>query len=72
MKEKLSKSVNVWITGKKQEIDPEEAIKKEIKFNLNLITIDNFDIIKDKILEIASQKYHFLLIIKTQTKLLLF
>lgn len=56
MKEKLSKNVNAWISGKKGETDPEETIKKEIKFNLNIITLDNFDVIKEKILEIASQK----------------
>ena len=56
MKEKLNNSVNVWVTGKKQETDPEEKIKKDIKFNLNIITLDNFDKIKDIILDIAAQK----------------
>lgn len=52
----LSSNVNVWVTKQKAVQDPEEAIKKEIKFNLNIITLDNFEIIKEKILEIASQK----------------
>ncbi len=57
MKEKLNSSVNAWMTGKKGETDPEEKIKKDIKFNLNIITLDNFDKIKDIILDIASQKF---------------
>jgi len=55
MKEKLSKNVNAWIAGKKGETDPEEQTRKDIKFNLNIITLDNFEVIKEKILEIASK-----------------
>jgi len=57
MKEKLNSSVNAWMAGKKGEKDPEEVIRKDIKFNLNIITLDNFDKIKDIILDIASQKF---------------
>lgn len=56
MKERLSKNVNRWISDMKTGVDPEEATRKEIKFNLNIITLDNFDVLKDKILDIASQK----------------
>ena len=56
MKEKFGKNVKASITDKKNEVDPKEVTEKLIKFNLNMITFDNFDEIKKKILEIASQK----------------
>jgi len=37
-------------------VDPEEALKKEIKFNLNLLTKENFEKIKEVILNIACQR----------------
>ena len=40
----------------KAQADPEEITKKAIKFNLNLLTPDNFEKIKDEILKIASEK----------------
>ena len=42
--------------NKKAETDPEEATRKEIKFNLNIITIDNFEVIKEKIHDLAAAK----------------
>jgi hypothetical protein len=40
----------------KAEKDPEEVIKKKIKFNLNLITADNFEPVRDEILNLAAEK----------------
>ena len=44
------------VVGKESEIDSKDDIEKEIKVNLNMITFCNFDEIKEKILDIASQK----------------
>lgn len=55
-KDELCKNVGVWMQNKRAETDPEEATRKEIKFNLNIITIDNFEVIKEKIHDLAAAK----------------
>ena len=54
-KKELEGNVGAWIKGIKTE-DPDKIAEKKIKMNLNIITPDNFEVIKEEILKLASEK----------------
>lgn len=50
---------NTWLLGKQAEEkkDSDEVIKKKIKLNLNILTPDNFEKVREYILNIAASRY---------------
>ncbi len=59
LKDKLRKDANSWMKGKEKEANqnPEIKIEKELKFNLNLLSPDNYHKVKLEILERARKRY---------------
>ena len=58
LKMKLRSGANSWIKGKEKEVskNPEIKLEKELKFNLNLLSPDNYPKVKIDILERARKR----------------